>query len=95
MGTPHIKHINEISLKFIEGDHNHPDIIQVLKHEMGLSKSDLVGMGFAGKDSVHIKLANNDVYNQVLKYHYRNQYNTDKGSHIEVLDISTYKIKIT
>ena len=94
MGTPHIKNINTISLKFIEGDRNYPEAIQVLKHEMGLSKDDLVGMGFAGKDSVHVRLANNGTYNQVLKYHYSNKYDTTKGSRIEVLDVSTYKTKV-
>ena len=94
MGTPHIKHINEISLKFIEGDRNYPDVIHVLKNKIGLSKTDLVGVGFAGKDSVYVKFANNDIYNQVIKHHDRQHYDTDKGSIIQILDISTYKIKV-
>ena len=69
MGKPYLKNINTVSLKFIEDDRNHKDVIQVSRDQMGLSKEDLLGHGFAGKDSVHIILTNEDDYNMTAEYH--------------------------
>ena len=55
MRNPYLKNVNTISLKFIEGDRNYKDVITVLKDHISLAiKHDLLGLGYAGKDSVHV-----------------------------------------
>ena len=94
MGSPHLKNINTISLKFLQGERNYKDVIYVLKEEIGLCKGDILGLGFSGRDSVYVKLADNDVYNTTIEYHCTNTFETNSGSCIELLDISSYKTKV-
>ena len=94
MGSPHLKNINTISLKFLQGERNYKDVIYVLKHEISLCKEDILGLGYSGKDSVHVKLANNEIYNNTIEYHCGNTFQTNNGSYIELLDISSYKTKV-
>ena len=94
MGSPHLKNINTISLKFFEGERNYKDVIHVLKDKIGLCKGDIQGLGYSGRDSVHVKLIDNDVYDTTIEEHCFNTFKTNSGSHIELLDISSYKTKV-
>ena len=95
MGHPQLKYINTISLKFIEGDRNYTDVIHVLRDQIGLSKEEIRGLDFFGKDAVHVKLDNSEVYNTTIEIHGNNKFDTDKGSVIEIIDISSYKTKVS
>ena len=95
MRNPLIKNVNTIALKFIKGDRNYKDVITVLKDHLGLEKDDLLGHGFSGKDSIHVLLATNEIYNSTVEHHANNFYDINNDTSIQIIDISTYKIKVT
>ena len=95
MSNPTLKNYNTISLKFIEGNRNYKDTITVLKDHIGLDKHDLLGSGFAGKDSIHILLANKETYNWVIDHHNENIFDINNETKIKLIDISSYKIKVS
>ena len=95
MGYRQLKNINTISLKFIEGDRNYTDVVHVLRDQIGLHKEEILGLDFFGKDAVHVKLDNSEVYNTTIEIHGNNKFDTVKGSVIEIIDISSYKTKVS
>ena len=77
MSTPFYKNVNTISLKFIKGFRNYKDVIKLIKDHFGLTKYELLAVGFAGRDSVHVRLMQ-IYFNKTLIYlNYSNFINFD------------------
>ena len=95
MITPHYKNVNTISLKFIKGNRNYKDVIKLIRDHLGLTKDNLLGVGFAGKDSVHVRFNEEDTYEQISDRYSGKQFDLDQQTSITVIDISKYKIKVS
>ena len=69
MKTPQIKCTNTISLKFTTGERNYPACKHILKDEIGLENTDILGVGHEGKNSINVKFTNEITYRKASSYH--------------------------
>ena len=95
MRSPDIKHVNTISLKFIKGERNNKACKRVLIDLLCLKKGDIYGFGTEGKFSVRVKFSNEEIYNDIVSTYNAQIFNLSENTSVQLLDISTYKIKVS
>ena len=93
MREPVVKRVNTVSFKFIKGTRSFLACELILRHELDLGIKDVIGVGQEGKNCMHIKLANNAIYKQVVSYH-GETYDIDENTTLQLLDASTYKSRV-
>ena len=95
MITPFFKNIHTLSIKFTKGTRNYKDVTKLLRDQLGITKDELLAVGFAGRDSVHVRFREEEKYENISDRYAGKQIDLDPQTTITVIDISKYKIKVS
>ena len=95
MITPFFKNIHTLSINFTKGTRNYKDVTKLLRDQLGITKDELLAVGFAGRDSVHVRFREEEKYENISNQYAGKQFDLDPETTTTVIDISKYKIKVS
>ena len=98
MTEPIIKRVNTVSIRFAEGERSKPKARYLLRDVFKLKNTDIFGVGFEGKYSIHVKFTTAQVYNEVCRLHHGNTYDVgtrERVCQVKLIDVSSYSVKVS
>ena len=90
MTEPIIKRVNTVSIRFAEGERSKPKARYLLRDVFKLKNTDIFGVGFEGKYSIHVKFTTAQVYNEVCRLHHGNTYDVgtrERVCQVKLIDV--------